>query len=148
MADSDHSPLSEEIRDEKSPKEYQKKSSGSSVAEKDEYIKSQTALILQELDDGKAEEVLKIDLAGKTALCDFMIFASANSSRAVQSLADRVYKSLSQNGFGYHLPSGRGETGWVLIDTGDVIVHIFQSETRKIYGLDRMWSGVARSETE
>jgi ribosome-associated protein len=148
MHDPKNSPDKKEDTKKIQEASYIRKHSGVTLEEKNQYIQEQVTLIANELEDGKAEEILKIDLSGKTALCDFMIFASGGSSRQVQSLADRIYKALSQKGYGYHLPSGKGDTGWVLIDTGDVIVHIFQSETRKVYGLDRMWSGVARAETE
>jgi ribosome-associated protein len=99
-------------------------------------------LILRTLDDGKAEEIATIDLAGKSSMADYMIVASGRSSRQVGALAEQVIDKLK--GSGYRSPSieGRGQGDWVLVDAGDVVVHLFRPEIRSLYNLEKMWGMV------
>ncbi len=95
--------------------------------------------IVKALDDDKAEEVLFIDLDGRSALADFMIIASGRSSRHVAALADHVSKQVkSLTGRPAHV-EGLPHADWVLIDTGDIIVHIFRPEVRAFYNLEKIW---------
>ena len=97
------------------------------------------ARILTSLDDDKAEDVVQIDLRGKTAIGDYMVIASGRSTRQVSSMADKLVERLKQD-FGRTARVEGKDTGdWVLIDTGDVVVHIFRPEVREFYQLEKMW---------
>ena len=101
------------------------------------------ALILKVLDDMKAEEVVQIDLTGKTSLTDAMVICSGRSSRQVAAIADRLAEDVKRD-LGILCKSEGKETGdWVLIDAGDVIVHIFRPEVREFYQLEKMWQPMA-----
>lgn len=103
------------------------------------------AHILTQLDDDKAEDIVQIDLRGKTAIGDYMVICSGRSSRQVSSIAEKLVDHLKQD-FGRLSRIEGKETGdWVLIDTGDVIVHVFRPEVREFYQLEKMWlpSGAA-----
>lgn len=94
-------------------------------------------LVLKALDDGKAEEVVTLDLAGKTTIADFMVIASGRSARQVTALADHLEEALSRRA--RISVEGKAQNDWVLIDAGDVIVHIFRPEIRAYYNLEKMW---------
>ncbi|MFC3118437.1 ribosome silencing factor [Jhaorihella thermophila] len=97
------------------------------------------ARVLSSLEDDKAEDVVQIDLRGKTAIGDYMVIASGRSTRQVSSMADKLIDRLKQ-AFGFSSRVEGKEAGdWVLIDTGDVIVHIFRPEVREFYQLEKMW---------
>jgi nicotinate (nicotinamide) nucleotide adenylyltransferase/ribosome silencing factor RsfS/YbeB/iojap len=91
--------------------------------------------ILDSLEDGKAEDILTIDLAGKTTLADYMVVATGRSARQVGSLADHLERALPRG----VAVEGKAQADWVLIDAGDVIVHIFRPEIRAYYNLEKMW---------
>ena len=93
------------------------------------------------LDDSKGEEIVTIDLQGKTAIADAMIIASGRSRRHVGAIADRLIKQLKEKGYKGLKIEGQNVGEWVLVDAGDVIVHIFQPEIRDFYNLEKMWSG-------
>jgi ribosome-associated protein len=96
-------------------------------------------IILASLDDDKAEEILSIPLAGKTALADYMVIASGRSTRQVSAMAEHLLSKC--RGAGRQLRVEGMATGdWVLVDTGDVIVHLFRPEVRSFYNLEKMWS--------
>jgi len=99
-----------------------------------------TRTVLQSLDEAKAEEIVTIDLAGKTAMADAMIVASGRSSVHVGAIADRVVKALKQSGVTPRV-EGVPTCDWVLVDAGDVIVHVFRPEVRQFYNLEKMWGG-------
>lgn len=97
-------------------------------------------LIHRTLDAHKAENIVSINLTGKSDFADRMLIASGTSSRHVGALAGHVVDLLGELGFG-HLPVEGLETGdWVLVDAGDVVVHIFRPEVRTYYNLEKMWS--------
>lgn len=97
------------------------------------------AAILDTLSEMKAEEVVQIDLRGKSSVCDYMVICSGRSSRQVSAIAEKTEDVLKQ-GFGVLSRSEGKETGdWVLIDAGDVVVHIFRPEVREFYQLEKMW---------
>ncbi len=98
-------------------------------------------LILGVLDDSKAEETVVIDLAGKTTLADAMIVTSGRSNRHVGSIADHVIEMLKERGRKDLRVEGLPHCDWVLIDAGDVIVHVFRPEVRHFYNLEKMWGG-------
>ena len=93
------------------------------------------------LDEAKAEAIVTIDLAGKTSIGDYMIVASGRSDRHVGAVADKVQEKLKEAGHGRARVEGVETCDWVLIDTGDVIVHLFRPEVREFYNLEKMWSG-------
>ena len=95
--------------------------------------------ILNSLNSDKAEDVVQIDLHGKTQIGDYMVIASGRSSRQVSAMADKLMDRLKQD-FGRISKSEGKEVGdWVLVDTGDVIVHLFRPEVREFYQLEKMW---------
>jgi ribosome-associated protein len=96
-------------------------------------------LIVTILDDAKAEELVTIDLQGKTAMADYMIVCSGRSSRQVAGMADRVSEGLKAELDRLCKMEGKTQGDWVLIDTGDVVVHIFRPEVRDFYQLEKMW---------
>lgn len=97
-------------------------------------------LVLSSLDDSKAEEIASIDLRGKSALADHMVVASGRSHRHVAAVADHLLRDLKEKGFGTAKVEGLQNGDWVLIDTGDIIVHIFRPEVRAFYNIEKMWS--------
>ncbi|MER2264888.1 ribosome silencing factor [Methylobacterium oxalidis] len=97
------------------------------------------ALALGCLDEMKAEETIAIDLAGKTSLADTMIITSGRSQRHVGAIADRIIQDMKDKGFGTARVEGLPACDWVLIDAGDVLVHIFRPEVRGFYNLEKMW---------
>ncbi len=98
------------------------------------------SLMLETLDDAKAEDIVSIPLAGKSSIADQMIVASGRSHTHVGAIADRLLKALKKEGHGNQRVEGMPHCDWVLIDTGDVIVHIFRPEVRAFYNLEKMWS--------
>ena len=100
--------------------------------------------IIASLEDGKAEDIVTIDLAGKTTIADYMVIASGRSARQVLSLTDHLEQAIP----GRIAVEGKSQGDWVLIDAGDVIVHIFRPEIRAYYNLEKMWgSELPDSET-
>jgi ribosome-associated protein len=98
------------------------------------------SVVLDTLDDAKAEDVVCIDLTGKTSIGDQMVVASGRSQRHVGAMADQLVRKLKDAGFGRARAEGLPYADWVLIDAGDVIVHIFRPEVREFYNLEKMWS--------
>ena len=96
--------------------------------------------ILTSLDDDKAENIVTIDLEGRTSLCDAAVIASGRSSRHVSAMAEHLARRLKETGYGTRPISGQGQGDWVLVDAGDVIVHLFRPEVRDYYDLEGMWS--------
>jgi ribosome-associated protein len=96
--------------------------------------------ILAWLDDAKAENIVTIDLHGKTSIGDTMIIASGRSDRHVGAVADQLQTKLKEIGVQRVRVEGKPQCDWVLIDTGDIIVHVFRPEVREFYNLEKMWS--------
>lgn len=97
-------------------------------------------LILSRLEDMKAEETVTIDLRGKSAFSDYMVVTTGRSNRHVGAVAENVAKGLKETGVkGIHI-EGLPNCDWVLIDSGDVIVHVFRPEVREFYNLERLWT--------
>ncbi|PLK27180.1 ribosome silencing factor [Novosphingobium sp. TH158] len=97
------------------------------------------ALVLQSLDDDQAQEIVSIPLEGKTAIADHMVIASGRSTRQVASMAQKLAERIKQGGFGHVRIEGLPAADWVLVDAGDVVVHLFRPEVRTFYNLERMW---------
>ncbi len=109
--------------------------------------RSQTilSLILSELDDDKAENIVTIPLAGKSDIADAMVVASGRSQRHVGAMADKVMRRLKDAGFSRARIEGASACDWVLIDAEDVIVHLFRPEVRDFYNIERVWSEAAHA---
>nr|WP_155042978.1 ribosome silencing factor [Paracoccus shanxieyensis] len=95
--------------------------------------------ILASLDDDKAEEVVTIDLRGRSAMADHMVIASGRSSRQVAAIAEKLVQRLKEQTGRSARIEGKETGDWVLIDTDDVIVHVFRPEVREFYQLEKMW---------
>jgi ribosome-associated protein len=100
-------------------------------------------IVLARLDDMKAEDTLTIDLRNKSSIADYMVVSTGTSNRHVGSVADRVLKALSEAGLPGVRVEGLPQCDWVLIDAGDVIVHVFRPEVRAFYNLEKMWTAPA-----
>lgn len=105
---------------------------------------AQLALILSSLADDKAEEIVQIDLHGKTAIGDYMVICSGRSSRQVGAISEKLADRLKQEMGVRTKIEGKDAGDWVLIDTGDVIVHVFRPEVRDFYQLEKMWLPAAQ----
>lgn len=97
-------------------------------------------LILAQLDDDQAQEIVSIPLEGKSSVADFMVIASGRSTRQVAAMAQKLAEKVKQAGHGPARVEGLPTADWVLIDAGDVVVHLFRPEVRSFYNLERMWS--------
>lgn len=96
-------------------------------------------LILSVLDDAKAEETITIDLQGKSSIADYMIVTTGRVNRHVGAIADHVVKELHGAGIKSVHVEGMPNCDWVLIDAGDVVVHVFRPEVRTFYNIEKMW---------
>ncbi len=99
------------------------------------------ALALARLDDDKAEDIVSIELRGKTTIADYMVVASGRSQRHVGAIADHLVEALKERGVKGIRVEGMPSCDWVLIDANDIIVHVFQPEVRGFYNIEKMWSG-------
>lgn len=100
-------------------------------------------LVNASLDDNKAEDVSVIDLKGRSDVADYMVVASGRSSRHVGALADHIIRKLKEEKLGMVRAEGKSTGDWVLIDAGDVIVHLFRPEVREFYELEKLWAPAA-----
>ncbi|MEO0700239.1 MAG: ribosome silencing factor [Pseudomonadota bacterium] len=96
--------------------------------------------VLTRLDEEKAEDILTIDLEGKSDVADKLVIASGRSQRHVGALADKLARALKEAGAGHVAIEGLPACDWVLLDAGDVIVHLFRPEVREFYNLERIWA--------
>ena len=96
-------------------------------------------LVLKSLDDDQAQELVSIPLEGKSSIADHMVIASGRSTRQVASMAQKLAEKIKQAGFGNARVEGLPAADWVLIDAGDVVIHLFRPEVRTFYNLERMW---------
>ena len=108
----------------------------------DQHVRTLVRSILDSLDDAKAEDVLEIELGGKTSIADSMVIATGRSNTHVNAIADRVVRACKAAGTVARV-EGLPQCDWVLIDAGDMVVHIFRPEVRQFYNLEKMW-GVDR----
>ena len=97
-------------------------------------------LVMTQLDDDQAQEIVSIPLEGKSSVADHMVVASGRSTRQVAAIAQKLSEKVKQAGFGPVRIEGLPQADWVLIDAGDVVVHLFRPEVRSFYNLERMWS--------
>ncbi len=96
--------------------------------------------VLTSLDDDKAEDIVTIQLGGRSSLADAIVIATGRSSRHVASIADHLARRLKEAGYGNRPVDGAAQGDWALVDAGDVIVHVFRPEVRDYYDLEGMWS--------
>jgi ribosome-associated protein len=99
------------------------------------------AQVLHWLDEAKAENVVTIDIKNKSSLGDYMVIASGRSDRQVGALAEQIQRKLKEEGHGKARIEGQPQCDWVIVDIGDIIVHLFRPEVREFYNLEKMWSG-------
>jgi ribosome-associated protein len=92
------------------------------------------------LDENKAEEIVSIDIYNKSSLCDYMIIATGTSSRHLKALAEKLVHVLKKEDHPQLSIEGQNGSAWVLLDAGDVIVHLFQAEMRELFNLEAMWN--------
>jgi len=97
-------------------------------------------IVLAKLDDDKAEDIVSIDLTDKSSVADRMVVASGRSHRHVGALADHLLRALKDAGFGRARVEGLPHCDWVLIDAGDLIVHLFRPEVRQFYNIEKIWA--------
>ncbi len=95
--------------------------------------------ILESLDDSKAEEITTINIQGKSTIGDYIVVASGRSHRHVGAVADYLLRDLKKSGHGSVKIEGMPSCDWVLLDAGDVIIHIFRPEVREFYNLEKIW---------
>ena len=103
-------------------------------------------LVHTSLSDDKAEDVVSIDLSGKTSFADYMIIANGRSSRQVGAMAEHLRDRIKDAGYGIAQVEGKANCDWVLVDAGDVIVHLFRPEVRDLYNLEKIWAPNAAKE--
>lgn len=96
-------------------------------------------VVLTSLDDDKAQDIVAIPLAGKSTIADHMVIASGASSRQLTSMADHLGRKLKECGFKAVGAEGGASGDWILIDAGDIIIHLFRPEVREFYQLEKMW---------
>ena len=101
------------------------------------------ATVQSSLADAKAEDIVAVDLGGKSPIADHMVIASGRSNRHVSAVADKLLQTLKAQAAGPIRIEGLAQADWVLIDAGDVIVHIFRPEVRSFYNLEKLWSSEA-----
>ncbi|WP_440908970.1 ribosome silencing factor [Candidatus Pelagibacter sp.] len=103
-------------------------------------IDSLKQVVLDTLDQNKAQDIISIDLKDKSSMAEYMIIASGTSSRHIQALSEQVLDKFKKNGLADSRIEGKDSTEWKLVDGIDLIVHIFHPEKRKFYELEKMWS--------
>ena len=106
-------------------------------------VEAATRVVLSSLEDDKAEEILAIDIRGKSSFADMLVIASGRSARHVSALADHVLRKLKDVGVKEVRVEGLPQADWVLVDAGDVVVHLFRPEVRAFYNIEKIWAGGA-----
>lgn len=104
-----------------------------------EQVKELLDFMMQKLDDGKAENIVSIDLVGKTSFADYLIIASGTSVRHIFGLANNLALDLKKAGFKVQLSGENGDGNWVVIDAIDIVVHLFTPQTREDYDIESLW---------
>jgi len=101
--------------------------------------KALVELVIDSLGDDKAQHIVSIDLEGKASFADVMVIATGRSLRHVSAISDHLLRRLKDAGYGHCRVEGLPHGDWVLIDAGDVVVHVFRPEVREFYNLEKMW---------
>ncbi|MBP6690721.1 MAG: ribosome silencing factor [Hyphomonadaceae bacterium] len=104
-------------------------------------VEAATKVVLTSLEDDKAEEILAIDIRGKSSFADMLVIASGRSARHVGALAEHVMQKLKEAGVKDVRIEGMPQADWVLVDAGDVVVHLFRPEVRSFYNIEKIWAG-------
>lgn len=104
-----------------------------------DYSKEMTKLAIQALEDKKAEDLKLIDISEVSVIADYFLIASGSNRSQIQALTDQVEETLGRNGHAVKQIEGYATANWVLMDFGDIIVHIFDRENRLFYDLERIW---------
>lgn len=119
------------------------RASGKSKAEESRPVAPADSGILQDvlnwLDDAKAEEIVTIDIKGKSSIGDYMVVATGRTDRHVGAIADQVREKLKESGVTGVRMEGQENCDWVVVDAGDIIIHVFRPEVREFYNIERMW---------
>jgi ribosome-associated protein len=102
-------------------------------------VESLKPIVIDALEDMKAQHIIELDVMGRTSVTDLMIIANGTSSRHVQAVADNVSEKVKEAGIQPLGAEGRGNSDWVLIDLGDIIVHVMTAQAREFYDLERLW---------
>ena len=92
------------------------------------------------LSDNKAKEIVAIDLKNKSSIADYMVIASGQSTRQVGAMTDHLLEMFRKNGLRGAKVEGRSRSDWVLVDSGDIVIHLFRPEVREFYKLEKLWS--------
>lgn len=103
-------------------------------------------LIVKSLDQDKAEDIVTIDLAGKSSFADYMVIATGRSTRQVAAMAEHLKERIKASGIKQVHAEGLPQADWVLIDAGDVVAHLFRPEVRAFYNLEKMWAADIRDQ--
>jgi len=106
-------------------------------------VDAATRVVLASLEDDKAEEILAIDIRGKSSFADMLVIASGRSARHVGALADHVMRKLKEAGVKDVRVEGMPQSDWVLVDAGDVVIHLFRPEVRAFYNIEKIWTAGA-----
>lgn len=96
-------------------------------------------MVISSLKEFKAQDIVKIDLVGKTSMADFMLIASGTSSRQIRAIAENTVTEIKKSSNANVNIEGLNQSDWVLIDAGDIIIHLFRPEVREFYNLEKMW---------
>ena len=96
-------------------------------------------MVISSLEEFKAQDIIKIDLVGKTSMADFMLIASGTSSRQIRAIAENTVTAIKKSSNVNVNIEGLNQGDWVLIDGGDIIIHLFRPEVREFYNLEKMW---------
>ncbi|MGQ0531938.1 MAG: ribosome silencing factor [Caulobacteraceae bacterium] len=104
-------------------------------------VDAATQVVLTSLEDDKAEEIVALDIRGKSSFADMLVIASGRSARHVGALADHVMRKLKDAGVKDARVEGLPQADWVLVDAGDVVIHLFRPEVRAFYNIEKIWSG-------
>ncbi len=97
-------------------------------------------LVREQLDDDQAGDVVVVDLSGKSSIADYMVIASGQSTRQVGAMTDHLLELFKKNGLKGAKVEGRSRSDWVLVDAGDIVIHLFRPEVREFYKLEKLWS--------
>ena len=97
-------------------------------------------MVIDTLEDNKAEDIVEIDLKGKTSIADSLVIASGRSTRQVSAIANHLYRKLKHATANGCKLEGMEKADWVLLDAGDIIIHVFRPEVRSFYNLEKMWA--------
>lgn len=104
-------------------------------------VDTATRVVLTSLEDDKAEDILALDIRGRSSFADMLIVASGRSGRHVGALADHVMQKLKEAGVSDVRIEGMPQADWVLVDAGDLVVHLFRPEVRTFYNIEKIWTG-------